>query len=123
MDATTRSPLRRLVLEYAVRPTHRSAFAGSLPDLDRATELWQVRETRREALALVPDEAVQRLSPIGSAELVLDRLEEARAAGATLPALFAQSLALEDPSGPAAAYRAVAAAARARAAAQVGGRP
>jgi alkanesulfonate monooxygenase SsuD/methylene tetrahydromethanopterin reductase-like flavin-dependent oxidoreductase (luciferase family) len=28
---------RRLVLEYAVRPTHRAAFLGSFPEIDRAT--------------------------------------------------------------------------------------
>ncbi len=34
---------RRLVLEYAVRPTHRAAFVGSFPEIDRATALWEQR--------------------------------------------------------------------------------
>ena len=76
--------LRRLVLEYSVRPTHRPAFEASFPEIDRATELWN-RGERREALALVPDEAVHYGFAIGKPEVVLERLESARRAGVTLP--------------------------------------
>ena len=108
---------RRLVLEYAVRPTHRAAFVGSFPEIDRATELWQ-RGDRAGALALVPDEAVHRLVPIGDAARVVDRLEEVRALGVTLPVLYAQSLDRGDPASSAGTIAAVAAEYRARAAAE-----
>ena len=103
---------RRLVLEYAVRPTHRAAFAGSFPEIERATELWNAGE-RKQALALVPDAAVLRLAPIGDAETVVARIEEARTAGATLPVVFPQSLRRGDAETPAQTLRAVAAALRA----------
>jgi probable F420-dependent oxidoreductase len=110
-DAVER--FRRLVLEYSVRPTHRAAFVGSFPEIDRATELWEQGE-RRAALALVPDEAVHRLVPIGDADLVVDRLEEVRTIGITLPVLYAQALDKSDPSTSAGTISAVAAAYRAR---------
>lgn len=99
--------LRRLVLEYAVRPTHRAAYVGSFPEIDRATELWNAGR-RREALVLVPDGAVMHVCAIGSAEAVADRLEETRAAGATLPLLFPHSLEPGNLDIPAATTRAVA---------------
>lgn len=105
--------LRRLVLEYAVRPTHRAAYVGSFPEIDRATELWNVGR-RREALALVPDEAVMHVCAIGSAEAVVDRLEQTRAAGATLPMLFPHSLEPGNHEIPATTTRAVAEALRRR---------
>ena len=99
--------LRRVVLEYAVRPTHRAAYVESFPEIDRATELWNAG-SRREALALVPDEAVLDLYAIGSAETVVDRLEQARRAGVTLPLLNPHTLEPGDASIPAATTRAVA---------------
>jgi probable F420-dependent oxidoreductase len=105
---------RRLVLQYAVLPTHRRGFASSIPALDDATALWNAGE-RRAALALVPDAAVLELCPIGDAAHVLARLEAVRAAGATLPVLFPQSLRSGDAETPAATLRAVAAAAAAAA--------
>ena len=113
---------RRLVLEYAVRPTHRAAFVGSFPEIDRATELWQ-RGDRAGALALVPEEAVHRLVPIGEAATIVDRLEEVRALGVTLPVLYAQSLDRGDPASSAGTITAVAAEYRARAAVQSTGLP
>lgn len=103
---------RRLVLQYAVQPTHRAGFVSSIPQLDRATELWNAGE-RRAALRLVPDDAVLRLCPIGSATDVLTRLEAVRSAGVTLPVLFPQSLQPGDADSPAGTISAVAAAARA----------
>jgi len=110
-DAVER--FRRLVLEYAVRPTHRAAFVGSFPEIDRATQLWE-QGRRCDALALVPDEAVHRLVPIGDANLIVDRLEEVRKIGVTLPVLYAQSLDRSDPSTSAGTISAVAAAYRVR---------
>ncbi|MBM3676529.1 MAG: LLM class flavin-dependent oxidoreductase [Actinobacteria bacterium] len=98
---------RRLVLEYAIRPTHRAAFVGSFPAIDHATALWEAGK-RAEALALVPDEAVHRLAPIGDAGLVVDRLEEVRQLGVTLPVLYAQSLDRSDPTTSADTIAAVA---------------
>jgi probable F420-dependent oxidoreductase len=106
---------RRLVLQYAVQPTHSAGFVSSIPRLDEVRVLWNAGE-RRRALALVPDEAVLRLCPIGTAEHVRDRLEAIRAAGVTLPVLFPQSLRPGDVETPAATIRAVAAAAATEAA-------
>jgi probable F420-dependent oxidoreductase len=110
-DAVER--FRRLVLEYSVRPTHRAAFVGSVPEIDHATQLWESGK-RHEALALVPDEAVHRLVPIGDADTVVDRLEEVRKIGITLPVLYAQAIDKSDPSTAAGTITAVAAAYRAR---------
>jgi 5,10-methylenetetrahydromethanopterin reductase len=104
-DAVER--FRRLVLEYAVRPTHRAAFVRTFPEIDRATELWEAG-ARAEALALVPDEAVHAMAPIGEASLVVDRLEEVRALGITLPVLYAQSIDRSDPTTSAGTISAVA---------------
>ena len=73
--------------------------SGRFPEIDRATALWDAGN-RREALALVPDEAVLHLCAIGSAETVADRLEQARRAGATLPFVQPQSLDAGDASAP-----------------------
>lgn len=100
---------RRLVLQYAVQPTHRAGFVESIPRLDEAAALWHAGE-RRRALALVPDDAVLRLCPIGTAEHVRERLEATRAAGVTLPVLFPQSLRPGDAETPAETIRAVTAA-------------
>ena len=103
---------RRLVLQYAVQPTHRAGFTESIPELERATVLWNSGE-RRRAAALIPDEAVLRLCPIGSPDDVLARLEATRAAGVTLPVLAPQSLSPGDAQTPHQTIRAVVAAQRA----------
>lgn len=110
-DAVER--FRRLVLEYSVRPTHRAAFVGSFPEIDRATALWE-QGKRREALDLVPEEAVRRMTPIGDPDEIVDRLEETRKIGITLPVLYAQSLDKSDPTTSAGTISAVAAAYRRR---------
>jgi alkanesulfonate monooxygenase SsuD/methylene tetrahydromethanopterin reductase-like flavin-dependent oxidoreductase (luciferase family) len=103
---------RRLVLQYAVQPTHRAGFAESIPELDRAASLWHSGD-RRRAVALIPDEAVLRLCPIGSPAEVAARLEATRDAGVTLPVLAPQSLTPGDAQTPLHTIRAVAAAQRA----------
>jgi probable F420-dependent oxidoreductase len=103
---------RRLVLQYAVQPTHRAGFAESIPELDRATAFWQSGD-RRRAVALIPDQAVLRLCPIGSPAEVAARLEATRDAGVTLPVLAPQSLSPGDARTPLATIHAVAAAQRA----------
>lgn len=103
--------LRRVVLEYAVRPTHRAAYLGTFPEIERATELWNAGD-RRGALALVPDEAVFRLCAVGSTGTVVERLRQARAAGVTMPLLNPHSIARGDVAVPTATVAAVAAALR-----------
>lgn len=104
--------LRRTVLQYSVRPTHRPAFEATFPEIDRATELWN-SGNRRDALALVPDEAVHHAFAIGDARITIDRLAEARRAGATLPIIEPMALRRGEPDAPFATVRAVAAALRA----------
>jgi probable F420-dependent oxidoreductase len=103
---------RRLVLQYAVQPTHRAGFAESIPQLERAAALWNSGD-RRSAMALIPDEAVLRLCPVGSPADVAARLEATRAAGVTLPVLAPQSLSTGDVQTPLQTIHAVAAAQRA----------
>jgi alkanesulfonate monooxygenase SsuD/methylene tetrahydromethanopterin reductase-like flavin-dependent oxidoreductase (luciferase family) len=91
---------RRLVLQYAVLPTHRAGFVEAFAEIDRATELWQAGD-RRAALALVGDDTVRALCPVGSADDVVRHLERVRAAGVTLPVLFPQSLRPGDAETPA----------------------
>jgi alkanesulfonate monooxygenase SsuD/methylene tetrahydromethanopterin reductase-like flavin-dependent oxidoreductase (luciferase family) len=97
---------RRLVLQYAVQPTHRAGFVESFPDIDRATELWRAGE-RRAALDLVSDETVLRQCPIGDVGTVVDRIETVRSAGVDLPVLFPQSLEFGDSESPENTIRAV----------------
>jgi hypothetical protein len=108
---------RRLVLQYAVLPTHRAGFVESFPRIDEATALWGEGK-RREALELVPDETVLDLCPVGDAASVIAHLERVRAAGADLPVAFPQSLGMGDAETPAATIRALAAELRAT---EVGG--
>lgn len=108
---------RRLVLQYAVLPTHRAGFVESFPRIDEATKLWGEGK-RREALELVPDETVLDLCPVGDAASVIAHLERVRAAGVDLPVAFPQSLRMGDAETPAATIRALAAELRA---ANVGG--
>jgi probable F420-dependent oxidoreductase len=108
---------RRLVLQYAVLPTHRAGFVESFPRIDEATALWGEGK-RREALELVPDETVLDLCPVGDAASVIAHLERVRAAGVDLPVAFPQSLGMGDAETPAATIRALAAELRAT---EVGG--
>lgn len=96
-DAMTR--MRRLVLQYAMVPTHRGSFAGAWDDLDRATGLWQDGD-RAGALALVPDAAVHRLCAVGDGAHVADRAAGLRAAGIALPVLLTPGAEPGDLDGP-----------------------
>jgi probable F420-dependent oxidoreductase len=104
--------LRRVVLQYSVRPTHRPAFEATFPEIDRATELWNQGD-RRAALALVPDEAVHHAFAIGDAGRTVERIEMARQAGATLPIIEPMALRRGEADAPMETVRAVAAALRA----------
>ena len=98
---------RRLVLQYAVQPTHRAGFVDVFPGIDRATQLWNAGD-RAAALTLVPDETVLALCPVGDAALVVEHIERVRAAGVDLPVVFPQSLRPGDSESPATTIRRVA---------------
>lgn len=108
-EATAR--LRRLVLQYAMVPTHRASFAGAFAELDRATDLWQAGD-RRAALALVPDEAVHRLCAVGDGATVARRAHELHAAGIELSVVLTPGASAGDLDGPLATIAGLAAAAR-----------
>lgn len=91
--------MRRLMLQYAMVPTHRDSFAGAFAELDRATELWFAGD-RAGALALVPDEAVHRLCAVGGGADVAGRAADLRAAGIELPVLLTPGAVPGDLDGP-----------------------
>jgi probable F420-dependent oxidoreductase len=91
--------MRRLVLQYAMVPTHRGSFAGAFAELDRATALWTAGD-RRGALALVPDEAVHRMCAVGDGAAVARRARELTEAGVALPVALTPGAAPGDTAGP-----------------------
>ena len=101
--------MRRLVLQYAMVPTHAGSFAGSFPAIDRATELWNAGD-RRGALALVPGEAVHHMCALGDGAVVADRATAFAAAGLDLAVALTPGAAPGDLDGPLATIRRTAAA-------------
>jgi alkanesulfonate monooxygenase SsuD/methylene tetrahydromethanopterin reductase-like flavin-dependent oxidoreductase (luciferase family) len=91
--------LRRLVLQYAMVPTHRGSFAEAFSGLDRATDLWKGGD-RQGALALVPDDAVHRLCAVGDGATVAARASALRDAGIALPVLLTPGAVPGDLDGP-----------------------
>jgi alkanesulfonate monooxygenase SsuD/methylene tetrahydromethanopterin reductase-like flavin-dependent oxidoreductase (luciferase family) len=79
--------LRRVVLQYAMVPTHQASFRGSFPGLDEAAAAWQ-GGNRRAALRLVGDGTVHALCAIGGPETVADYVRALRAAGIDLPVVL-----------------------------------
>ncbi|WP_219413519.1 LLM class flavin-dependent oxidoreductase [Pseudonocardia nigra] len=108
-EATQR--LRRLVLQYAMVPTHRASFAGAFAELDRATRRWHDGD-RRGALALVPDEAVHRLCAVGDGATVARRARDLNAAGVDLSVVLTPGAEPGDLDGPLATIEGLAQAAR-----------
>lgn len=102
--------LRRVVLQYAMVPTHRTSFAGTFPELDRATRLWRDGE-RRRALELVPPGAVRRLCVVGDGAAIADRARALGAAGVELAVVLTPGAAPSDLAGPLATIAALAGAA------------
>jgi alkanesulfonate monooxygenase SsuD/methylene tetrahydromethanopterin reductase-like flavin-dependent oxidoreductase (luciferase family) len=96
-DAMAR--MRRLVLQYAMVPTHAGSFAAAFPDLAKTTALWRAGD-RRGALALVPDEVVHRLCAVGDGATVADRARALREAGIALPVLLTPGAEPGDLEGP-----------------------
>lgn len=72
--------MRRLVAQYAVQPTHARAFAGVFDDLAEAQRRWAEGD-RAGAAALVTDDVVAAVTPVGDAATVVDRLEALHRAG------------------------------------------
>lgn len=103
--------MRRLVLQYAMVPTHRASFAESIPELGRAAELWRAGD-RRGALALVPEAAVGRLCAVGDGDTVATRARDLHNVGVELPVVLTPGAVPGDVDGPLATIAALAAAAR-----------
>jgi len=76
--------MRRVVLQYAMVPTHRSSFRRAFPALEEASAAWR-RGDRKAALRLVGDDTVRALCAIGSAETVAGHIRALRSAGVALP--------------------------------------
>ncbi len=99
--------LRRVVLQYAMVPTHRASFAATLPELDRATALWRDGD-RRSALALVTPEAVARLCVVGDGAAIADRARALGEVGVELAVVLTPGAAAGDVDGPLATIAALA---------------
>ncbi|MEQ8716511.1 MAG: LLM class flavin-dependent oxidoreductase [Acidimicrobiales bacterium] len=81
--------MRRLIVQYAVQPTHAPSFVGVFDRIEEAQRLWAAQD-RAAAAALVDDDVVAALTPVGEAALVVDRLSEMRAAGVDEAIVFPQ---------------------------------
>jgi alkanesulfonate monooxygenase SsuD/methylene tetrahydromethanopterin reductase-like flavin-dependent oxidoreductase (luciferase family) len=101
--------MRRVVLQYAMVPTHRASFRGSFPALEEAAAAWQ-RGDRRAALRLVGDDTVRALCAVGGPETVADYVRALRAAGVTLPVVLTPGAAPGDADGARATIAGLAAA-------------
>jgi alkanesulfonate monooxygenase SsuD/methylene tetrahydromethanopterin reductase-like flavin-dependent oxidoreductase (luciferase family) len=101
--------MRRVVLQYAMVPTHRASFRGSFPALDEATAAWQ-RGDRRAALRLVGDDTVHALCAVGAPSRAADYARALRAAGVALPIVLTPGAAPGDADGARATITGLAAA-------------
>lgn len=101
--------MRRVVLQYAMVPTHRASFRGSFPALDDAAAAWQ-RGDRRAALRLVGDDTVHALCAVGAPSRVAEYVRALRAAGVALPVVLTPGAAPGDADGPRATISGLAAA-------------
>ena len=95
-----RERMRRFVLQYAMVPTHRDSFRGSLAGLADAAAAWE-RGDRAAALAAVDDDAVDAMCAVGTTDVVAGRVTALRAAGVDLPIALTPGAALGDATGPA----------------------
>ena len=77
---------RDFMLFYATLPTHRHNFEHAVDELDDAGSLV-AGGSRRDARSLVTDEAIHRLSVIGSGHDVVERVSEYWEAGIDMVAL------------------------------------
>ncbi len=88
---------RRVVLQYAMVPTHQHAFVDTFPSLQVAAEAWAGGD-RKTALALVDDEVVHRMCAIGSAQHVADRVSQYHEEGVDVAIILPISSRPGDPS-------------------------
>ena len=79
-DPAAMDRMRRLVVQYAVQPTHAPAFAEVFEGLAEAQRRWAEGD-RSGAAALVTDDVVASVTPVGDAATVVDRLEALHEAG------------------------------------------
>jgi alkanesulfonate monooxygenase SsuD/methylene tetrahydromethanopterin reductase-like flavin-dependent oxidoreductase (luciferase family) len=108
-----RARMKRLIAQYAVQPTHSPPFRSVFPDLDDAAAAWHSGD-RKRALDLVPDAAVDEVTPVGDAAAIVDLLEGLRSRGVDLPVLFPNTLAFGDVDSSEGTIRRVAAELRSR---------
>jgi alkanesulfonate monooxygenase SsuD/methylene tetrahydromethanopterin reductase-like flavin-dependent oxidoreductase (luciferase family) len=101
--------MRRVVLQYAMVPTHQASFRGSFPALGEAAAAW-AHGDRRAALRLVGEDTVDALCAIGAAETVADHVRALRAAGVALPVVLTPGAEPGDVAGSRATISALAAA-------------
>jgi len=93
-----RERLRRFVLQYATVSTHQTSFARAIPNLDEVQAAWTAGD-RKRALALVSDESVAAMCPIG-AEAAAARIAELHAVGVDLPVMLVPGARHGDADGP-----------------------
>jgi probable F420-dependent oxidoreductase len=90
--------MRRVVLQYAMVPTHRSSFVRAFPGLAEAAAAWQ-RGDRAAALRCVSDDTVLALCAIGEPACVARHVRALRAAGVALPVVLTPGAAPGDVAG------------------------
>jgi probable F420-dependent oxidoreductase len=78
---------RRIVLQYAMVPTHQHAFLGSFPDLARAADAWNSGD-RKAALRSVTDDVVMSMCAIGTPVQVANRISEYHDSGVDVAVLL-----------------------------------
>jgi probable F420-dependent oxidoreductase len=93
-----RERMRRVVLQYAMVPTHQTSFRGSFPALDEAAAAWRSGD-RRAALRLVGEDTVDALCAVGSPAKVAGYVRALRAAGVDLPVVLTPGAAPGDAAG------------------------
>lgn len=79
--------MRRVVLQYAMVPTHRESFRNVFPRLDEATAAWQAGN-RRAALSFVGDDTVRVLCAVGAPKTVAAHVRALWDAGVTMPVVL-----------------------------------
>jgi probable F420-dependent oxidoreductase len=108
-----RERMRRFVLQYAMVPTHRPSFRGSLGGLEEAARAWAAGD-RAAALRAVDDRAVDAMCALGSGADVADRVDVLRRAGVDLPVALTPGAVPGDAEGAASTIERVATATGAR---------
>jgi probable F420-dependent oxidoreductase len=93
-----RERLRRFVLQYANVSTHQASFARAIPNLREVQAAWAEGD-RKGALALLSDESVEAMCPVGAAAAAA-RVAELHAVGVDLPVMLVPGARQGDAEGP-----------------------